>query len=148
MQPGLNMWSSRLYFWDVPAALLGLGATLVLQSLVVLDHGVVWMGAPVAAVLLRRWLLPSLTPPIDETAPPPSVGRRLMALALIIPGGFVLFLSMLFLVVALESPGERENILSAWPLLIVIGVGGSITAMGVRIMTTYASVPRSSNERP
>ena len=147
MQAGLS-WSSRIYFWDIPAALLGFGVMLVLQSLVVLEHGVVWIGAPVAAVLARRWFLPSLTPPLDETAPPPSVGRRLMGLALIIPGGFVLLLCMLFLVVALESPGERENILSAWPLLIVIGVAGSIMAMGFRIITTYASVSRSSNDRP
>ena len=40
------------------------------------------------------------------------------------------------------------TLLSAWPFLIVIGVGGSLTAMGVRIMTTYASVSRSSNDRP
>jgi hypothetical protein len=71
-----------------------------------------------------------------------------MALALIIPGGVVLFLSMTFFVLALESPAERENILSAWPVLIVIGVGGSLTAMGFRIITSYASVTRSSNDRP
>lgn len=123
-----------LCFWDVPAALLGFAAAAALSSIPVIgDYGVVWFGAPFALVVLRRMLLPMLTPPLDAQSAPISLARRSLAYIFMIAGGVLALISGTVFYFAATDSKQAEF---AWPFLVALGVGGTISALGVRWITT------------
>jgi hypothetical protein len=77
----------------VIVALLGLVVTCALEWLprVGTELIVLSLGAPVAAVLVRRRLLPRLSPPANASHVAPTAIRRLTSYVLMIGAGLVLF---------------------------------------------------------
>ena len=125
-------WSSKLYFWDVPAALVGFAVAAVLQKVPLGAYSVFWWGAPLAFVAIRRVALPQLTPADDPSKPPASIGRRIGAYACLVSGGFIALVSGAMFYAAATSETKPEL---AWPLLVVLGFGGTIAALGIRWLT-------------
>jgi hypothetical protein len=132
MAKASTMWSAKLYSWDVPAALVGFAAACFLRRIPLGSVSVLWWGAPVAFVALRRAVLPQLTPASDPSRPPPSMGRRVGAYACLIVGGFIALIAGLFFYMAATDAKQPGF---AWPALLVLGFGGGIAALGVRWLT-------------
>jgi hypothetical protein len=130
--PGRTLWSAKLYFWDVPAALVGLALAVVLTKTPIGGYTFLWIGAPLVLVALRRTVLPQLTPPDDPSKPPPSIGRRFAAYACLVFGGFVALIAGGVLYVAATSEKDPQIL---WPMLFGVGFGGAVAALGVRWIT-------------
>jgi hypothetical protein len=122
-----------LSFWDVPAALLGMAIPAALCSMTPIgEYKVVWLGAPLAMVMLRRTLLPGLTPAVTENLVPISPRDRLVAYALMITGGVIALLTGLLFYSTATDPAKREF---CWVFLPFLWVGGAMATLGVRKMT-------------
>ncbi len=128
----------KLHAWDVPAALLGviIASVLVVRFPSWRESGAAVMstyaGPIIGLVSARRAMFPLLTPPEGLQKAPPSLGRRLAAYALLIFGGFLVFLPALLLYAAAV---DEKNPGFAWPALIPLAIGGAMGTVGVRWLT-------------
>jgi hypothetical protein len=123
----------NLSFWDVPAALLGFAIAAALQGIpIVGQYGIEWLGAPAAMVALRRTLLPGLTPAVEDNLVPISPRDRLVAYAILIPGGVLTLLAGLLFYATATDPAKRST---CWVFLPVLWIGGAIATLGVRRLT-------------
>jgi len=134
-----------LHFWDVPAALLGLVIAGVLYNIPIFGRfAIVWMGAPLAMVLLRRTFLPMLTPSETEAAASPSPHSKLGASVLSISGGAIAMIAAA-MVFGMMKVG-RDDL--AWPFLLPVAVGGAMATIGLRRLTHPGIGARTERTEP
>lgn len=121
-----------LYPWDVPAALLGLGASLFVAKL--WPHGAAPIGgvATVGLIHLRRTLLPRLTPAPNLDRAPPSLGRKIAAYACLIFGGVIALISGMVCWFAFK---DAASLVSLLPVVVIFALGALIVSVGLRWIT-------------
>ena len=119
-----------LSVWDIPAALLGLALAMALSHVPVIGkHGLLWIGAPAAVVILRQKFLPKLTPTAQQSGRPLSIARKAFAYALTVLGGVIALIGGMVLYIAVAVDPEPR---AAWAGLIALSIGGLIAATGLR----------------